>query len=46
MLENDNGVQKLRVWFVSAGQPNTITEAGKRGTEVWKQIGMPNSTGA
>ncbi|THU79721.1 hypothetical protein K435DRAFT_520523 [Dendrothele bispora CBS 962.96] len=46
MFENDNGVNKLRVWFASAGQPNTITEAGKRGTDVWKQIGMPNSTGA
>ncbi|ESK92285.1 hypothetical protein Moror_4683 [Moniliophthora roreri MCA 2997] len=44
MMQNDNGVRKIRVWFVSAGQPNTLTEAGKRGDEVWKLIGMPNGT--
>ena len=43
-MQNDNDVRKLRVWFVSAGQPNTVTEAGKRGEEVWKLIGMPNGT--
>ncbi|KAK1218873.1 hypothetical protein PQX77_018426 [Marasmius sp. AFHP31] len=39
-IENDR--PKLRVWFASAGQPNTVMEAGKEGADVWKLIGMPN----
>ncbi|KAJ8092978.1 hypothetical protein PM082_011298 [Marasmius tenuissimus] len=40
-IENDR--PKLRVWFASAGQPNTVMEAGKNGDQVWQLIGMPNS---
>ncbi|KAL0068663.1 hypothetical protein AAF712_004379 [Marasmius tenuissimus] len=30
----NNDTPKLRVWFISAGQTTTITEAGKEGTQV------------
>ncbi|KAK1229282.1 hypothetical protein PQX77_007661 [Marasmius sp. AFHP31] len=30
----DNDTPKLRVWFISAGQTTTITEAGKEGIQV------------
>ncbi|KAG7095599.1 hypothetical protein E1B28_006329 [Marasmius oreades] len=43
MYQIDNDEPKLRVWFVSAGQPNTVMEAGKQGNQVWQLIGMPNA---
>ncbi|KAJ8093382.1 hypothetical protein PM082_020239 [Marasmius tenuissimus] len=33
-VENDR--PKLRVWFASAGRPNTVMEAGKNGDQIWK----------
>ncbi|KAK1232433.1 hypothetical protein PQX77_004463 [Marasmius sp. AFHP31] len=38
----DNDTPKLRVWFISAGQTTTITEAGKEGTQRWTTISLPN----
>ncbi|KAL0562609.1 hypothetical protein V5O48_019476, partial [Marasmius crinis-equi] len=43
LYQIDNGRPKLRVWFISAGQPNTVMEAGKEGDQVWQLIGMPNA---
>ncbi|KAL0567138.1 hypothetical protein V5O48_014850 [Marasmius crinis-equi] len=43
LYQIDNDQPKLRVWFISAGQPNTVMEAGKQGDQVWQLIGMPNS---
>ncbi|KAG7095612.1 hypothetical protein E1B28_006337 [Marasmius oreades] len=41
LYQVQNDEPKLRVWFVSAGQPNTVMEAGKQGNQ-WTNVSLPD----